>query len=105
MAHPPRDTDGYVPHPAGFGKPKPDAGGFPRNGVRSLLPNAIADLMLLLIPGPVTTRPEVRATLDVDIAPWDFDFRPIYAGVREKLLRLANGGEHEHTALPLPGCG
>jgi 2-aminoethylphosphonate-pyruvate transaminase len=61
--------------------------------------------MLLLIPGPVTTRPEVRAALDVDIAPWDFDFRPVYAGVREKLLRLANGVEHEHTALPLPGCG
>jgi 2-aminoethylphosphonate-pyruvate transaminase len=99
MAHPPRNTDGYVPHPAGFGKPKADAGGFPLNGVRSLHP------MLLLIPGPVTTRPEVRAALDVDIAPWDFDFRPIYAGVREKLLRIANGAEHEHTALPLPGCG
>jgi len=61
--------------------------------------------MLLLIPGPVTTRPEVRAALDVDIAPWDFDFRPIYAGVRHKLLRIANGVEHEHVALPLPGCG
>jgi 2-aminoethylphosphonate-pyruvate transaminase len=62
-------------------------------------------MVLLLIPGPVTTRPEVRAALGVDIAPWDFDFRPIYAGVREKLLRIANGAEHEHTALPLPGCG
>jgi 2-aminoethylphosphonate-pyruvate transaminase len=61
--------------------------------------------MLLLIPGPVTTRPEVRAALGVDIAPWDFDFRPIYAGVREKLLRFADGVAGEHTALPLPGCG
>ena len=61
--------------------------------------------MLLLIPGPVTTRPEVRAALGVDIAPWDFDFRPVYAGVRARLLRLANGTEPEHTALPLPGCG
>src|ERR1700677_3778310 len=99
MVRPPPNTDGYVPHPAGFGKPKTDAGGFSANGVRSLHP------MLLLIPGPVTTRPEVRAKLDVDIAPWDFDFRPVYAGVREKLLRIANGAEHEHTALPLPGCG
>ena len=49
--------------------------------------------MLLLIPGPVTTRPEVRAALGVDIAPWDFDFRPIYAGVRHRLLRIANGAE------------
>jgi 2-aminoethylphosphonate-pyruvate transaminase len=61
--------------------------------------------MLLLIPGPVTTRPEVRAALGVDIAPWDFDFRPIYAGVRNRLLRLANGVDGEHVALPLPGCG
>ncbi len=61
--------------------------------------------MLLLIPGPVTTRPEVRAALGVDIAPWDFDFRPIYAGVRDRLLRVANGIEGEHVALPLPGCG
>ncbi len=61
--------------------------------------------MLLLIPGPVTTRPEVRAALGVDIAPWDFDFRDVYAGVRGKLLRIANGGKNEHTALPLPGCG
>jgi 2-aminoethylphosphonate-pyruvate transaminase len=61
--------------------------------------------MLLLIPGPVTTRPEVRAALGCDIAPWDFDFRPIYAGVRDRLLRLANGVDHEHVALPLPGCG
>jgi 2-aminoethylphosphonate-pyruvate transaminase len=41
----------------------------------------------------------------VDIAPWDFDFRPIYAGVRDRLLRIANGVVGEHIALPLPGCG
>jgi 2-aminoethylphosphonate-pyruvate transaminase len=61
--------------------------------------------MLLLIPGPVTTRPEVRAALGVDIAPWDFEFRPVYAGVRSRLLRIANGVDGEHAALPLPGCG
>ena len=61
--------------------------------------------MLLLIPGPVTTRAEVREALAVDIAPWDFDFAPIYAGVRERLLRLANGTPGEHTVLPIPGCG
>ncbi len=61
--------------------------------------------MLLLIPGPVTTRPEVRAAAAVDIAPWDFDFQPIYAGVRDRLLRIAGGTESVHTALPLPGCG
>jgi 2-aminoethylphosphonate-pyruvate transaminase len=61
--------------------------------------------MLLLIPGPVTTRPDVRAALGVDIAPWDWDFRPIYAGVRDRLLRIANGAEGQHAALALPGCG
>jgi 2-aminoethylphosphonate-pyruvate transaminase len=29
--------------------------------------------MLLLIPGPVTTRPEVRQALAQDLAPWDND--------------------------------
>ena len=61
--------------------------------------------MLLLIPGPVMTRPEVRAALGVDIAPWDFDFRHVYAGVRDRLLHIAGGVANEHTALPLPGCG
>jgi 2-aminoethylphosphonate-pyruvate transaminase len=61
--------------------------------------------MLLLIPGPVTTRPEVRAALGVDIAPWDLDFRDIYAAVRARLLRVANGADDKHTVLPLPGCG
>ena len=61
--------------------------------------------MLLLIPGPVTTRPEVRAAAGVDIAPWDFDFRDIYAAVRTRLLAIAKGTEGTHTTLPLPGCG
>ena len=29
--------------------------------------------------------------LGVDIAPWDFDFRDIYAGVRNRLLLIAGG--------------
>ena len=45
--------------------------------------------MLLLIPGPVTTRPEVREALRHDFAPWDNDFRPLYAGIRERVLRIA----------------
>jgi len=61
--------------------------------------------MLLLIPGPVTTRPEVRAAANVDIAPWDFDFRPVYAGVQDRLLSIANGVPGVHAAVPLPGCG
>ena len=61
--------------------------------------------MLLLTPGPVMTRPEVRAALGVDIAPWDSDFREVYAGVRHRLLRIANGVADEHVTLPLPGCG
>src|SRR4029079_12598862 len=51
------------------------------------------------------TRPEVRAALGVDIAPWDFDFRDVYAGVRNRLLQIAGGVPGEHAALPLPGCG
>jgi 2-aminoethylphosphonate-pyruvate transaminase len=61
--------------------------------------------MLLLIPGPVTTRPEVREALRYDFAPWDNDFRPLYAGIRERVLRIAGGVAGEHATLPLQGCG
>ncbi len=61
--------------------------------------------MLLLIPGPVTTRAEVRAALGHDFAPWDNDFRPLCAGLRERLLRIARGTPDQHTVLPLQGCG
>jgi 2-aminoethylphosphonate-pyruvate transaminase len=61
--------------------------------------------MLLLIPGPVTTRPEVRAALAQDFAPWDNDFRPLYLGVRTRLLRIAGGMPDTHVTLALQGCG
>src|SRR5437879_2045190 len=61
--------------------------------------------MLLLIPGPVATRPEVRAAMTQDYAPWDNDFRPIYAGVKERVLRIAGGQDGVHCALALQGCG
>ena len=61
--------------------------------------------MLLLIPGPVATRPEVRAAMAQDFAPWDNDFRPLAAGVRERVLRIAHGALETHTVLPLQGCG
>jgi 2-aminoethylphosphonate-pyruvate transaminase len=61
--------------------------------------------MLLLIPGPVTTRPEVRAALAQDFAPWDNDFRPLYLGVRTRLLRIAGGQPDTHVTLALQGCG
>lgn len=61
--------------------------------------------MLLLIPGPVTTRPEVRHALAQDIAPWDNDFRDFFARLRGRVLRLAGGVERQHAVLPLQGCG
>ncbi|MFO0186810.1 MAG: 2-aminoethylphosphonate--pyruvate aminotransferase, partial [Alphaproteobacteria bacterium] len=41
--------------------------------------------MMLLIPGPVQTRPETRAAMAQDIAPWDLGFRPTYARFRERV--------------------
>jgi 2-aminoethylphosphonate-pyruvate transaminase len=61
--------------------------------------------MLLLIPGPVTTRPEVRHALTRDIAPWDNDFRHFLTRLRSRILRLAGGLEDQHATLPLQGCG
>jgi 2-aminoethylphosphonate-pyruvate transaminase len=61
--------------------------------------------MLLLIPGPVQTRPAVRAAAAQDYAPWDMDFRAVYARIREAVLAIAGGREGEHATLPLQGCG
>ena len=61
--------------------------------------------MLLLIPGPVTTRAEVKAAMAHDFAPWDNDFGPLYASVRDRLLRIGGGVPGEHACLPLQGSG
>ncbi len=61
--------------------------------------------MLLLIPGPVTTQPAVRAALARDYAPWDHDFRAVIASVRARVLPIAGVSAATHTALPLQGCG
>ena len=61
--------------------------------------------MKLLIPGPVMTHPSVRAAMAEDYAPWDNDFRAIYAGVFRRLLPIAGGTPDRHAVLPLQGCG
>jgi 2-aminoethylphosphonate-pyruvate transaminase len=61
--------------------------------------------MMLLIPGPVQTRPETRAAMAQDIAPWDHGFRPTYARIRERVRDIAGGIAGEHVTLPLQGCG
>jgi len=61
--------------------------------------------MLLLIPGPVATAPEVKAALAQDFAPWDNDFRAFTARLRERVLAIAGGIPGEHVALPLQGGG
>lgn len=61
--------------------------------------------MLLLIPGPVTTRPEVRAAAALDYAPWDLEFRALVTRVCGEVLAIAGGQPGEHVALPLQGCG
>jgi 2-aminoethylphosphonate-pyruvate transaminase len=61
--------------------------------------------MLLLIPGPVTTHPEVRAAMSRDFAPWDDGFRGFCAALRLKVMALAGVGPDTHSAMPLQGCG
>ncbi len=61
--------------------------------------------MLLLIPGPVTTRPEVRAAAGQDFAPWDASFRPLYGAVRAALATIAAAPLGSHAVLPLQGAG
>ena len=61
--------------------------------------------MILLTPGPVQTHPEVRAAAAHDIAPWDRDFGPEVAGIRDAVRDIAGGVPGEHATLPLQGCG
>ena len=61
--------------------------------------------MKLLIPGPVTTSPEVKAAMAQDFAPWDNDFRKLYEQVRARVLAIAGGAVDTHTVLGLQGCG
>lgn len=61
--------------------------------------------MLLLIPGPVTTHPEVRAAADRDVAPWDQAVRDEIGSLLIRLRDLAGGRDGVETALPLPGSG
>jgi len=61
--------------------------------------------MLLLIPGPVQTRAETRASAAQDYAPWDNDFRAVYAGIRDRVLGIAGTSAATHATLPLQGCG
>jgi hypothetical protein len=57
--------------------------------------------MLLLIPGPVTTRPEVRRALAQDIASWANAFRRFLTRLRGRVLRLAGGVEGQHVTSML----
>ena len=61
--------------------------------------------MLLLIPGPVTTRPEVKAAMAHDFAPWDRDFAPITVEVLDRLRYLAGGLAEQHVTLAIGGSG
>jgi 2-aminoethylphosphonate-pyruvate transaminase len=61
--------------------------------------------MLLLIPGPVQTRPEVKAAMAQDIAPWDRDFQAVYARIRERIVGVAGGTPGVHATLPIQGAG
>ena len=61
--------------------------------------------MLLLTPGPVSTRPGVKAAMTRDIAPWDPDFAPLFRGVVDYALTVANVGRDTHACLPLQGAG
>ena len=61
--------------------------------------------MLLLIPGPVMTHPDVRAAANRDIAPWDHDVRAEISALLVRLCALAGGQDGIHVALPLPGSG
>jgi len=40
-----------------------------------------------------------------DLAPWDNEFRVLYAGVRERVRAISGGTADTHTTIALQGCG
>ena len=61
--------------------------------------------MLLLIPGPVTTRAEVRQALTQDIAPWDNEFQRLLRPPAHPHPAPRRRRADQHACLPLQGCG
>lgn len=58
----------------------------------------------LLTPGPLTTSPEVKQAMLHDFGSRDEGFIAINRGVRERLVRIAGGGE-DFVCVPLQGSG
>ncbi|MDR3440869.1 2-aminoethylphosphonate--pyruvate transaminase [Telmatospirillum sp.] len=63
-----------------------------------------SDSPILLTPGPLTTRPEIRRTMLRDWGSRDKAFIALTAEMRQRLLAVAQG-EDSHAAVPLQGSG
>ncbi len=64
---------------------------------------------LLLTPGPLTTSPAVRATMQRDYCTWDDDYNSIVRGIRSRLVKLATQADPtklpEFTSVLMQGSG
>ena len=60
--------------------------------------------MILLTPGPLTTRPETRQAMLEDWGSRDPAFIALTAELRRRLLALS-GGETTHVCIPIQGSG
>jgi len=58
----------------------------------------------LLTPGPLTTTPAVKEAMLRDWGSWDADLRKVVAGIREKLLDIADASNGFECVL-LQGSG
>jgi 2-aminoethylphosphonate-pyruvate transaminase len=60
--------------------------------------------MIILSPGPVTTRDATKAAMLRDFSPNEPELLELTAGLRRSLVGLANGGE-DYTSVMLQGAG
>ena len=58
----------------------------------------------LLTPGPLTTAFEVKEAMLRDWGSWDDDFRAMTAGLRARVLQVANRGD-DFDCVPIQGSG
>jgi 2-aminoethylphosphonate--pyruvate transaminase/phosphonoacetaldehyde hydrolase len=63
------------------------------------------EMPLLLTPGPLTTSPTVKATMQVDHGTWDDDYKALTQWVRHQLVTLGNASDDVYTAVLMQGSG
>lgn len=59
----------------------------------------------LLTPGPLTTTATVKDAMQVDLCPWDDDYKQMTQDIHQSLLKLAHADNGGYTTVLMQGSG